>query len=475
MAAQSERLDFNGLFASPDFQKLELSLSKFNVFTATDIENWEIKHTKFLRYLLDPNESHGLGDSFLQNFLWLATAQIASFPDLHDLDLPYSIIEAERQVRKPGDYEHGQKKSEKGSIDIFLTIPLRQAESKMVVVSIENKIRAKEGSRTDGSQLTVYASWLTAELQSSTEIKEKFFIYLTKRGDKPSDPEWSSINYLEHVVPAIQYTLAQHEGKISPYIEQVLKDYLGLLVENSNSDEQDEFASRICETHGWVNLPENQAIIRNSRAYVRHKGSLDILMKYSDDKRYALTKLFKDMATYQPIKVDVPSLGECCLIQGYAMRPRFDFAVIRTELVDRLAPYLDGENLTGIESKSPIYVSAYFDREAKDQKYSCSYRLILGRMKNQEQRQDLLKLLLEKFSDKTNRRVGAVNWTTINATEADVNVSDPRKWFERHCFHPLSHERPVLSDVLEGWVRRTNEALKKFIELSTTKSKGNAL
>ncbi len=40
-----------------------------NIFDILKIGGMEIRHSNFLAWLLDPNESHGLGDIFLKNFL----------------------------------------------------------------------------------------------------------------------------------------------------------------------------------------------------------------------------------------------------------------------------------------------------------------------------------------------------------------------------------------------------------------------
>jgi hypothetical protein len=42
------------------FQHLEGLLSRFNVFEAMGVVHQEIRHSDFLRFLLDPNATHGL-------------------------------------------------------------------------------------------------------------------------------------------------------------------------------------------------------------------------------------------------------------------------------------------------------------------------------------------------------------------------------------------------------------------------------
>src|SRR5690242_12497482 len=50
-------------------QKLETRIARFNVFDALGISEVEIRHSNFLAFVLDPTESHGLGDLFLKGLL----------------------------------------------------------------------------------------------------------------------------------------------------------------------------------------------------------------------------------------------------------------------------------------------------------------------------------------------------------------------------------------------------------------------
>ena len=53
----------------PDVEKLELELSKTNIFEVLNIINAEIRHSNFLAWLLNPKGSHNLKDLFLKWFL----------------------------------------------------------------------------------------------------------------------------------------------------------------------------------------------------------------------------------------------------------------------------------------------------------------------------------------------------------------------------------------------------------------------
>jgi len=52
-----------------ELELLEEMINDFNIFTALNITDHELRHSDFLSWLLNPNESHGMGDYFLILFL----------------------------------------------------------------------------------------------------------------------------------------------------------------------------------------------------------------------------------------------------------------------------------------------------------------------------------------------------------------------------------------------------------------------
>ena len=60
---------YDKLLKDEDFDKLDLGLKNPNIFQILRITKNEIRHSNFLSWLLDPYESHKLGDIFLKRFL----------------------------------------------------------------------------------------------------------------------------------------------------------------------------------------------------------------------------------------------------------------------------------------------------------------------------------------------------------------------------------------------------------------------
>ncbi|GAI30736.1 unnamed protein product, partial [marine sediment metagenome] len=73
-----------------EIERLEKIIDDFNIFTALNLVNNEIKHSNFLSWLMNPNESHGLGDYFLNSFLKKISFKASSLgvegPSIFDID-----------------------------------------------------------------------------------------------------------------------------------------------------------------------------------------------------------------------------------------------------------------------------------------------------------------------------------------------------------------------------------------------------
>jgi hypothetical protein len=61
--------NYDKLLKDDDFDKLDLGIKNPNIFQILRITKKEIRHSNFLSWLLDPNQSHKLGDIFLKRFL----------------------------------------------------------------------------------------------------------------------------------------------------------------------------------------------------------------------------------------------------------------------------------------------------------------------------------------------------------------------------------------------------------------------
>lgn len=262
------------ILSDPYFAKLDKELAKFNIFHATDMKNREIKHTKFLGYLLDPNESHQLGTQLLWTFLRKIAAAGVKDLDLINLNTQYTKVHIE--------YELNRK-----SLDLLIEIP--KIGGRLLVLAIENKIKATESP----GQLDYYLNGINNKFNNG-EIKK--FIYLTLNEDNPSNENWLNITYENTIIPAIRDILLDSEETLSNYLRLILQDYIEII---EKDDDRMNSAFNIYELiddkikaairgikYPEVHSPEYKLQLLYPRAF-------DYVKNYDDDPRLKILEKFR--------------------------------------------------------------------------------------------------------------------------------------------------------------------------------------
>lgn len=213
----------------------EIELSKsddINVFYATGMTTQEIKHSAFLAWLLNPNQSHKKGNEFLAGFLKLLydyngnaeediktnkeillQSGINSFSDFAEfLDADDIVVETEKVISNP-----------ESRIDIF--IQSKKAETTIV---IENKVF----TGTHDEQLNRY------EKETAVFGGRKIYIYLTPNGDMPTNTvgeyqeNWTIISY-KSIIDFLGKELKDiHKSKQFEKLIFLLKDYIEMVDTN---------------------------------------------------------------------------------------------------------------------------------------------------------------------------------------------------------------------------------------------------
>ena len=287
--------------------EIEFSKSNdVNVFYATGMTTQEIKHSAFLAWLLNPSQSHKMGNEFLLCFLKslyeynnaeediksnkeiLKENDITSFGDFTEfLNADDIVVETEKVISNP-----------ESRIDIFI-----QSKSTGTTIVIENKVF----TGTHDEQLKRY------EDETAVFSGRKIYVYLTPYGDMPTNdkgeykPNWTIISYksiiaflgkklkdiqkskqfnrltflLEDYIDMVDTNILRNNLKVRSLCKEILKkhaDAIELL--NHYTDNIDEVYEFI---YGW--LKENISGIH----YMYYKGRQ--LCFYTD-------KIFNFFANY---------------------------------------------------------------------------------------------------------------------------------------------------------------------------------
>ncbi len=220
---------------NPDLERLEALLGRFNIFEAVGLVRQEIRHSAFLAFLLDPQESHRLRDSFVKRLL---QEVIMSAPDT---SAPVTPIELSLwdldQIEVRREWQH---------VDIFLV-----DERNRLAVIIENKIDTGEHS----DQLGRYHEVVKQHYPNCKVIG----LYLTPAGDEPSHDAYLPLGY--RLVCEVLDSLAESQASVSnPDLQVLVAHYTQMLRRHIVGDSE---IAKLCQ-----------------QIYEKHREAIDLISRY---------------------------------------------------------------------------------------------------------------------------------------------------------------------------------------------------
>jgi PD-(D/E)XK nuclease superfamily len=237
-----------------ELEKLEGLLSQFNMFEAIGVVRQEVRHSDFLAFLLDPQQSHGLGVSVVMRLLQKSLL---------------TVEDTELQI-KPGDLDAWDLhkihvRREWQNIDILLVDDVHN-----FVTIIENKIDSKEHT----NQLSRYYK----DVQKHYPNYHIIGLYLTPDGDQPTEKAYVSVDYnlictlLEDIVKIRETTLAAD-------VRTVIQHYISILRRHIVSDSE---VAKLCQ-----------------RIYSKHRRALDLIYEHKPDRQATIRELLEDLIRRQ--------------------------------------------------------------------------------------------------------------------------------------------------------------------------------
>jgi len=216
-------VEMESLFVNnASLEKIKDFLNRFNPIKTMKMERMEIRHSAILAWLLNPAETHGLGDRFLKAFICEAlrgkpitqkpTALHVSRADLSDAEI----------------------RTEWLNIDILAHSP-----SNGWVFIIENKY---DSNQREG-QLTEYSDRAASAFKSSSSELAIRGIFLSLWDEEPEDGSYATIRY-QDICEILSRIMIQQEGQTTQEVWIFVKHYLDLIKEATGmSDQQTEMES----------------------------------------------------------------------------------------------------------------------------------------------------------------------------------------------------------------------------------------
>jgi hypothetical protein len=208
-----------------------------NIFEAAGMQRQEIRHSNFLAFLLNPQETHGLGDAFLKRMLQRALNNSSIDPP------PISAL-----TMALADFSDALVSREWRNIDLLV-----ESKNNTIVFAIENKVDSTEGEH----QLSTYAEIVKSKFPD----QQRIFAYLTKDGEPPSDQLWSAISYSD-VIDALQEARSHHLSNLTSEATVVIDHYIALIRRNI--------------------VPDQELVDQCRKLYAKHKDALDLVLRYGE-------------------------------------------------------------------------------------------------------------------------------------------------------------------------------------------------
>ena len=264
-----------------DLARLEELTSQFNIFEALGVVRQEIRHSNFLAWLLNPAQSHGLGDSFLRGFLLKTSVKVSEggSKTLSPIDVDVWDLSA-TDVRR-----------EWKNIDITLL-----DKSNKFVCVIENKIYSAEQS----GQLCRYRKLVQKEFPEYTG----HYVLLNVSGEKPSDGAYVGVTY-DEVCDVIERLLKMRASTMGNDVATALSHYVTMVRRRVMPDEEiQELCTRIYRKHQlaldliYEHRPDMQAEIRDAL----------LEMIKADPTEFTLDVSNKTWIRFRPVSWDRPEL-----------------------------------------------------------------------------------------------------------------------------------------------------------------------
>ncbi len=231
--------------------ELEERIGRFNVFDALGIARAEIRHSNFLAWLLNPNESHGQGDLFLKAVLM----DILRRARRNDISVPISAVSLDGAEFRDVEIHREWK-----GIDLLI-----RCSDPALVVTIENKVDSGEHS----GQLGRYEAVAEADFEGIPSL----FVFLTPDGRHASDIDWTPYSYAD-IFRVLSRVRRQAGGSLGPDVAIFLDHYLNLI------------GSRFMED------PHVHDLCR--KIYANHRRAIDLLIEHAGSPKHEILKPVRD-------------------------------------------------------------------------------------------------------------------------------------------------------------------------------------
>ena len=233
-----------------ELDKLTKYNNEVNFFEITGMDNREIKHSNFLKWLLDANANHNIGDKFVRKFMQKVIKANKNNRIINSDIIEISLL----------NYYDFLIRREWNNLDIFMV-----SDKCKFTITIENKIYSSESE----NQTKKYRNKIEDYYKDYTNL----FIFLTREGEEAQDSEyWCNATY--YMVKEVLEEILQEYKDLSSDVELLIKNYISILRRKILMDKD---IKKICE-----------------EIYKKHKDALELIYQYRPNEAAAISNHIQD-------------------------------------------------------------------------------------------------------------------------------------------------------------------------------------
>lgn len=263
------------------FQKLNQQVNSFNALKILRMENYEIRHSNILAWLLDPKENHRLQDYFLRK-----TLEHLLLIDENAENLQYDTVGT---ILNRSLMESHVYREVKTTNNRYIDLVIVNQELKTVFL-IENKFYSTESL----NQLDDYLNYIQQNFKDFTIIP----IYLTLDGEAPSNPHYFIMTY-ERIEAILHTILMLNKNQMASTVYDFIDAYDQILREKFYpNQEQILQAIDIYRNHqSIIESLSEQLSINYHELHFDSGYHFEFMMKYKNTISY-INKHGKNILSY---------------------------------------------------------------------------------------------------------------------------------------------------------------------------------
>lgn len=227
-----------------DLERIAAYVGRFNPIRVMRMESMETRHSAILAWLMNPGESHGLGDDFLRAFL----AEALRSQDVRERPTALDVAES--------DLRDAEVRQEWRHVDIFVLS--RQNGWAFI---IENKFHSRQHS----NQLQRYmedVGGLYGHANGSRGALKVRGIFLTLEEEDPKDKRYVTIHY-DAIAGLLRDLIERRGGSLSQEVGTFLQHYLRVISEATGRDKA---------------MDDMQELAR--KLYLEHREALEFIIAH---------------------------------------------------------------------------------------------------------------------------------------------------------------------------------------------------